>query len=85
MCSYESSDAVFGVKQSLIVSISTVSPEQAKKYDVPEGTALLEHDFVLVTEEESRKLREEKSREALEKLGITRMRMVDCLPVPEVD
>ena len=36
---------------------------------MPEGTALLKHDFVLVTEEESKDLREKSSRAALKKLG----------------
>jgi len=34
---YETSDAVFGVKESLIISLDTVTAEQAKEYDVKEG------------------------------------------------
>ena len=53
---------------------------------MPEGTALLKHDFVLVTEEESKDLREKSSRAALKKLGFgENVRIVDGLPVPEVD
>lgn len=82
---YESSDAVFGVKESLIVDIKTVSKEQAKEYGVPESTRLLEWEFVLVSEEETRDLRNKLAKEAMEKLGLERMKIVDGLPVPEVD
>lgn len=81
---YETSDAVFGVKNSLITELGKVSAEQAKKYDVKEGSALMTYDFVLVTEEESAGLRAEKSRQALEKLG-RRVKIVKGLPVPDVD
>lgn len=56
----------------------------AKKYDVPLGTHVLQHEFVLVSEEESNALRERNSKEALEKLGM-QVRMLDGLPVPDVD
>ena len=81
---YETSDAVFGVKESLIVDLGTVSAEQAKQYDVKESTKLLTYDFVLVTEEESADLRAKKSKEALEKLG-RKVKIVEGLPVPDVD
>ncbi|KAF2205017.1 aromatic compound dioxygenase [Delitschia confertaspora ATCC 74209] len=81
---YETSDAVFGVKESLIVDLGTVSPEQAAKYDVPEGSKLLTYDFVLVTEKETRELRDAEARKAAEKLG-RRMKIVEGLPVPDVD
>ncbi|EEQ89784.1 hypothetical protein RJZ56_001728 [Blastomyces dermatitidis] len=82
---YESSDAVFGVKSSLIVDLHPLTdPEMAKKYDVPLGTPMLQYEFVLVSEEEARALRERNSREALEKLGM-RVRLLDGLPVPDVD
>lgn len=81
---YETSDAVFGVKKSLVVDLGKVDKATAEKYGVDEGIALLTHDFVLVTEEESRKLREENSRKALEKLG-RRIKIVQGLPVPDVD
>ena len=77
---YESSDAVFGVKKSLLVELSKVSADQAKKYNVEEGSALLSYDFVLVTEKESAELRAENSRTALEKLG-RRVKIVKGLPV----
>jgi protocatechuate 3,4-dioxygenase beta subunit len=81
---YETSDAVFGVKESLIVDLGKVRKEMAEKYGVKEGTRLLEYAFVLVTEEESKRLREERSKKALEALG-RRVKIVDGLPVPDVD
>lgn len=82
---YESSDAVFGVKDSLLVDIKTVSKEQAKEYGVPESTRLLEWEFVLVSEEETRDLRNKLAKEAMENLGLERMKIAEGLPVPEVD
>ncbi|KAI5294263.1 hypothetical protein KEM55_006701, partial [Ascosphaera atra] len=82
---FESSDAVFGVKSSLVIDLGTVTaPEMAEQYGVPVGTALLKHDFVLVTEEEAKKLREKNSMAALEALG-KKVVMVNGLPVPDVD
>lgn len=82
---YENSDAVFGVKDSLLVDITTVSDEQADKYKVDKGSKLLTWDFILVTDEVTKKLRNEKAREAMEKLGLEHMKIVDGLPVPDVD
>lgn len=76
--------AVFGVKESLIVDLGTVSAEQASTYGVKEGGKLMTYDFVLVTEEDSRKLREKNAMEAMEKLGRT-MKLWNGLPVPDVD
>jgi hypothetical protein len=81
---YESSDAVFGVKQSLIVDLDKVDKETANQYSVKEGGWLLRHDFVLVTEKEAEELRDKNAVEALAKLGL-RMKLVDHLPVPELD
>lgn len=82
---YETTDAVFGVKDSLIVDLSSVTDEvMAKEYGVKVGTKLMTYDFVLISEEESAKLRDERAREALEKLG-RRVKIVDGLPVPDVD
>ncbi|KAF2226445.1 cathecol 1,2-dioxygenase [Elsinoe ampelina] len=81
---YESSDAVFGVKESLIVSLGEVGKGEVEKYGVKEGAKLLTYDFVLVTEEETRELRTQEARKAMEKLKL-RMEIVDGLPVPEVD
>lgn len=81
---YESTDAVFGVKESLIVDLGTVDETIAKQYGVPVGTKLLKQDFVLVPEKEARELRDKRAKAALEKLGIS-MEVVDGLPVPDVD
>jgi hypothetical protein len=81
---YESSDAVFGVKETLIVDLGKVDKETAEKYGVKEGSKLLTYDFVLVSEEESSNLRAQRSKEALEKLG-RRVKIVEGLPVPDVD
>lgn len=81
---YESSDAVFGVKESLLIDLGSVNADQALKYGVKEGTKLISYDFVLVTEEESRKLREKNAIEAMEKLG-RRMQLHKGLPVPDLD
>ena len=56
----------------------------ASKYGVKEGDRLITYDFVLVTEEESRKLREKNAMEAMEKLG-RQMKLYKGLPVPDVD
>ncbi|KIY00993.1 uncharacterized protein Z520_03659 [Fonsecaea multimorphosa CBS 102226] len=61
---YETSDAVFGVKESLLVDLDTVSAEMATMYGVPEGSYLLKHDFVLVTEQAVRTLKDENARRA---------------------
>ena len=81
---YETTDAVFGVKKSLIVDLDKVDAAAAKEYDAPEGSWLLRHDFVLVTEAETAELRDRNAVEALRKLGLN-MRLADHLPVPELD
>lgn len=76
---------MFGVKSSLIVDYSTVEDEgMAARYGVSVGTALLRHDFVLVRDEDTRSLRDGNSVDALAKLG-RNVRIVDGLPVPDVD
>lgn len=83
---YLTSDAVFGVKNSLITPLSKVSAAQAKEYNVAEGTALLTHDFVLVTDEETVELRDRNALEALGKLFPgTKCKLVDHLPIPDLD
>lgn len=76
---------MFGVKDSLIVSLSQVTQQSmADQYDVPLGTALLHHDFILVSDKESGDLRARRSKEALERLG-RQVKIVEGLPVPDVD
>ncbi|KAK5654428.1 hypothetical protein OQA88_7338 [Cercophora sp. LCS_1] len=81
---YETSDAVFGVKQSLIIDLDRVDKETAEKYGVKEGIWLLRYDFVLTTQEETEKLRDQLAEEALKKLGLS-LKLVDHLPVPDLD
>lgn len=58
--------------------------ETAKRYHVEPGTLTLKYDFVLVSEKEARDLRDERSRKAFKALG-RRMKLLDGLPVPDVD
>ncbi|GLB08626.1 hypothetical protein AtubIFM57258_004524 [Aspergillus tubingensis] len=81
---YETSDAVFGVKDSLVVDIGKAGPEYAAKYGVSEDHALLTYDFVLVSDEETSELRARNSKEALDKLG-RKVKIVNGLPVPDLD
>ena len=81
---YETSDAVFGVKDSLTVDIGKASPEIAQKYNVPEGHALLTYDFVLVSEADTAELRAKNSQIALDKLG-RKVKIISGLPVPDLD
>lgn len=81
---YEASDAVFGVKDDLIVEVGKVDQATAEKYGVKESSALITWDFVLVSDKEADELRDQKSIEALKKLG-RHVKIVDGLPVPDVD
>lgn len=69
---YESSDAVFGVKESLVVSLQKVSdvPGLAQKYDVADSARLLKYDFVLVSDENTAALRDQKAFDAAKDLGL---------------
>ena len=67
-----------------MIDLGTVNAEQAKKYDAKEGSKLITYDFVLVSEEESKKLREKNAMAAMEKLG-KRMKLYNGLPVPDID
>ncbi|KAJ5299253.1 hypothetical protein N7476_010810 [Penicillium atrosanguineum] len=65
---YESSDPVFGVKESLIVDLSKVTdPAMASKYDVEMNTPLLTYDFVLLTDQQARDLRKQRAVEEMRK------------------
>jgi len=81
---YETSDAVFGVKQSLIVDFEPADAATAKQYGVNEGCKVLRHDFVLVSEKETEKLRDENALKALKALG-KKVKLLDHLPVPDLD
>jgi hypothetical protein len=81
---YETSDAVFGVKQSLIVDFDAVDAATANKYGVAEGSKVLKHDFVLVSDKETEKLRDENALKEMKALG-RRVKLLNHLPVPDVD
>lgn len=81
---YEQSDAVFGVKESLLVKFNPADRMTAKDYDVKVGSPVLEHDFVLATEQEASDLRDERSKKALVDLG-RKVKLMEGLPVPDVD
>ncbi|MCJ1465689.1 hypothetical protein MMC07_004308 [Pseudocyphellaria aurata] len=81
---YEKSDAVFGVKNSLVVDLELVDDATAQQYRVEPGTRLLKYDFVLVTDKEARDLRDELAKKALADLGL-KMKLIDGLPIPDVD
>lgn len=81
---YETSDAVFGVKQSLIVDFETADSVIAAQYGVKEASKVLKHDFVLVDEKETEKLRDENALNAMKKLG-RKVKLLNHLPVPDLD
>ncbi|KAJ2903713.1 putative dioxygenase [Zalerion maritima] len=86
------SDAVFGVKASLVIDLEKITAEwlesekkEGRTYEgVKEGEWLLKRDFVLVTEEETKALRNKNAKEAMEVMGL-KVRLEDGLPVPEID
>ncbi|KAF2828642.1 aromatic compound dioxygenase [Ophiobolus disseminans] len=82
---YETSDAVFGVKDSLIVPLDTVDAQTAKQYDVEAGTQVLRYDFVLTTDDETKQLRHDEAVKAMKSLGREGMIVINGLPVPDVD
>ncbi|KAM0799672.1 Intradiol ring-cleavage dioxygenase [Usnea florida] len=81
---YETSDAVFGVKESLLVDFQPANENIAREHNVEIGSPVLEYDFVLVSDQEASNLRDERSREALTHLGRT-VKLIHGLPVPDVD
>lgn len=81
---YETSDAVFGVKDSLVVGFVPASRDIAEKFGVEEGSKVLMYNFVLVTEQESNRLRDRNSLTAMSKLG-RKVKLLNHLPVPDVD
>ena len=84
---YERSDAVFGVKESLIVSLKTVSEVDglAEKYGVSPSTKLMTYEFVLVSEKETSRLRDRLALETLQMQGAHHMDVIDGLLVPSLD
>ncbi|KAM5356469.1 hypothetical protein ACJ41O_003115 [Fusarium nematophilum] len=84
---YERSDAVFGVKESLIVELTNVSDVEglAEKHGVDPSAKLMKYDFVLVSDKEASDLRDQKAMEAMEKQGATGMVIINGVLVPDVD
>ncbi|RMZ76897.1 hypothetical protein DV738_g4761, partial [Chaetothyriales sp. CBS 135597] len=81
---YTTTDPVFGVKEGLIVDLEKADKKTAEKYGVKEGTALLVYNFILVSEQDAIDLRAKQTKQAFDKLG-KRAKIVDGLPVPDVD
>jgi protocatechuate 3,4-dioxygenase beta subunit len=81
---YETSDAVFGVKNSLVVDLGKVNADQSTQYGIDEGSWLMTYDFVLVSDAETSALRNRNSKEALDRLGY-QGQIVNGLPVPDLD
>lgn len=81
---YETSDAVFGVKESLLVDLTKADDLVAQEYQVKPGTLVLTYEFILVSEAEAKDLREEEAKKALGALG-RKCTMLNGLPVPEID
>jgi hypothetical protein len=82
---YEFTDAVFGVKDSLVVSVKKVEDEeQAKAYSVKIGSALISYNFVLVTDKAAVELRRQKAEETMAGLN-GKFKFIDNLPVLDVD
>lgn len=67
-----------------MIDLGVVDAKLAEQYDVKEGTKLISYDFVLVSDEESRKLREKNAMDAMKGLG-RNMKLWKGLPVPDVD
>lgn len=69
----------------MIVDLSKVQDaDMAKRYAVEEGTLLLTYNFVLVSVEETLRLRSYRTKEAIEKMG-GRIEDFQGLPVLDVD
>ena len=82
---YENSDAVFGVKNSLVVGLGELKDEAlANKYDVQVGCSTIEYKFVLVSEAAALELRQQKASDAMKAQG-RKVIFLDGLPVPDVD
>jgi hypothetical protein len=76
---------VFGVKDSLLVDLQTLTDaKMAEKYDVELGSKFISYNFVLVTDVEAQNLREKKAIEAMAVLG-KKLKYLDGLPVPDLD
>lgn len=69
---YETSDAVFGVKESLVVDLGEVDETTAQHYPgTYKGMRLLKYDFVLITKEKAERMRMGRRQEASNKFRST--------------
>lgn len=66
---YEFSDAVFGVKSSLVFTLDKLGEEKAKKYNMKADDWYLKWHFKIVTEEQAKQLLLEKSVADLKLVG----------------
>ena len=69
---YETSDAVFGVKESLVVDLANAEdvPGVVEKYGVSGKMKVMKYDFVLVSDDEVAALRNQKALTAAKHLGM---------------
>lgn len=75
---------MFGVKKSLLVDLNQIDGDTAQRYAVSAQSKVLRRDFVLVTEQESAKLRDEKTQEAFGAAGFE-YKLWNGMPIPDVD
>lgn len=68
----------------MIVDFTASDAETAEKYGVVEGIKILKHDFVLVSDKQTEKLRDENALKAMKALG-RKVKLMNHLPVPDVD
>ena len=73
------------MKESLIIDLKTVEEYHLEQYGVKAGTRLITYDFVLVSDADSKELRERNALEATKALGGLKMKLWNGLPVPDVD
>lgn len=81
---YEFSDAVFGVKSTLVIDLGSADEELAGRYGVEMGCKVLRYGFVMVEKETATKLRREQAEDAMRDMGRS-LEWVDGLPMPALD
>ena len=81
---YEYSDAVFGVKSTLVIDLDAADAALSKEYGVKEGCKVLRYNFVMVEKDVAKSLRREHAEEAMKAQG-REVEWVDGLPVPALD
>ena len=81
---YEYSDAVFGVKSTLVVNLGKADEDLGKEYSVEEGAKVLRYGFVMVEKDIAKGLRREQAEMAMREQG-REVEWFDGLPVPALD